>query len=103
MRSTRWSGREGEEGDAPDEGVELVRRRQLDEQAAVLLAHVKGEDLVLVVVEAVAVVEAEVALVERARDVEVAVGVIADDAVLEDERALVCDGDARESVGARGG
>lgn len=101
-RARRGRKRERER-DAPDERVEFLGRRELHEQVAVLLLDVEGEDLVLVVVEAVAVVEAEVALVERARDVEVPVGVVADDAVLEDEGALVCNGDkgASESIRRR--
>jgi hypothetical protein len=103
-----------EEEDEPDEGVELIWRRKLDEKGAILLLDVESEDLVLFVVEAVAgysitprrgesaqrrerregkregrTVEAEVALVKRTRDVEVPVGVVSDDAVLEDEGTLV--------------
>lgn len=59
------------------------------EELAALLLDIEREDLVLVVVQAVTRVEAEVALVQRTRNVQVAIRVVANDSVFKNEGSLV--------------
>lgn len=59
------------------------------EELAALLLDIERENLVLVVVQAVARVEAEVALVQRTRNVQVAIRVVTNDSVFKNEGSLV--------------